>query len=451
MMKTRIHLTLILLVMLALLLTTPSLAQDSPSSEVLVVNDASASSSATAPWFFSTVDTDPPNDVGQHVSIAFHPVSDRPYISYYDAYNQNLQMAKYVITGGNCGPDNTWSCETVDMDTGHVGTYSSIAFDPTDNLPVISYFDASNGALKLAERMANHWGFTIIHDPNFVSGGRYTSLKLDAAGKPHISFYVSNFLGDDHMWYAKYVGGSAGDCSNPNYECEQIAYTGEGRGKYTSLALDSNDKPRIAFWDESHNRLGYAWNNGTWTFLYVSDPDGGAAGKFASLAVDVNNADRPHIAHYDNINGILEYTTYVGTGGNCESLGNPVVGWQCDDIDDIGISTDPKGISIAVDGAGYPIIAYQSGGAVLKVARPATAMGLLVGNCGPANPTFTWQCEVISIGFGIGQGDYMSLALNSAGLGTIAYHGSVSGGMGNLRVAYQRFETFLPLVLKNQN
>ena len=186
-------------------------------------------------------------------------------------------------------------------------------------------------------------------------------------------------------------------------------------------------------------------------YLWISDPDNGAAGKFASLAVDVNHADRPHIAHYDNMNGTLEYATYVGTGGNCESLGSPVTGWQCDAIEDIGISTDPKGISIAVDGAGYPIIAYQSGGSVLKVARPAVAMGLPIGNCGPANPFFTWQCEVLSIGFGIGQGDYMSLALNSADLGTIAYHGSVSGGTGNLRIAYQRFQAFLPLALKNHN
>ena len=195
--------------MLAILGLAPALAQDSQSSEVSVMN-VPRILPASAPWFFDTVDTDPPNDVGQHVSIAFHPVSGRPYISYYDASNQNLRMAKYVVTGGNCGPDNTWSCETVD-ETGNVGMYSSIAIDPTDNLPVISYFDAGNGALKLAERTVNHWGFTTIHDPNFVSAGRYTSLKIDAAGKAHISFYISAFLADDHLWYAKYVGGSAGE------------------------------------------------------------------------------------------------------------------------------------------------------------------------------------------------------------------------------------------------
>jgi hypothetical protein len=165
--------------------------------------------------------------------------------------------------------------------------------------------------------------------------------------------------------------------------------------------------------------------------------------------VDVNNADQPHIAHYDNINGTLEYATYVGTGGNCESLGSPVEEWQCDDIEDIGISSDPKGLSIAVDGAGYPIIAYQSGGSGLKIARPAIAMGIPIGNCGPTNPFYTWQCELISLGFGFGQGDYMSLAVNSAGLSTIAYHGYVVGGIGDLKVTYQRLQVFVPLTLRN--
>ena len=361
--RMRSHHIVFLVGILVALIMKPSLAQNLHLSSHELSSTTGSAAAANAPWFFDKVDSDdsyPFDDIGQHVSIALHPVSGRPYISYYQASQKILRMAKYVGSGGNCGTNNDWDCVTVDP-IENVGMYSSIAFDPTDNAPVIAYFDASNGALKLAEWMGNHWGFTIVHEPSFESGGRYTSLKLDASGDVHVSFYVYRLLGDDSLWYAKYVGGSAGTCTNPNYDCEQIAYTAKGRGKYTSLDLDSLDRPRIAFWEEEQNRLGYAWYNGTWTFRWIFDKTGDGAGKLASLAVDVNNGDLPLIAHYDSINGVLEYATYVGTGGNCEIKSGTFEEWQCDVIDSVGISIDHKGVSIAVDGNGYPVIAYQSG------------------------------------------------------------------------------------------
>lgn len=166
----------------------------------------------------------------------------------------------------------------------------------------------------------------------------------------------------------------------------------------------------------------------------------------------MDNGDIPHIAHYNSSNGKLGYAVYVGSGvnSNCGPNNEPKMEWRCDWIESVGTTTDPKGISLAVDGAGYPIIAYQYGGSVLKVARPATALGLLVGNCGPIPYLFyTWQCDAISFGIGIGQGDFVSLAVNSAGLSTIAYYGNITASDGDLKVAYQRLQFFLPLALKN--
>ena len=163
--------------------------------------------------------------------------------------------------------------------------------------------------------------------------------------------------------------------------------------------------------------------------------------------MDVNNGDLPHIAHYDSTNGKLGYAVYVGSNGNC-GLSGTTLAWQCDEIESVGTTTDPKGVSLAVDGAGYPLIAYQSGGSVLKVARPAAALGLLVGNCGPQNLFYTWQCETIRFGIGVGLGDFVSLAVNSAGLATIAYYGNITTSDGDLNVAYQRLQVFLPLALR---
>ncbi len=444
-MKRQICIGFVLSATLVALGTTPCLTQGSQTNEDRAVSSANTTSPASAPWFRNTVDS--PNDVGQHVSVALDPANGTAYISYYDATYGNLRMAKYVGSGGNCGPNNDWACETVDNSAGDVGKYSSIAVDPTDNLPIIAYYDASNGALKLAIGSGVGWIFKTIHDPFLGSAGSYASLKLDSTGKTRIAYYFFNVMTDDNLWYAEYVGGGTGNCTDKDYQCDSID-SGNHVGKYASLALDSLDRPRIAYYDGGNDALMYAYQNGgSWTIREILPTN---SGQYASLYVDVDNGDLPRIAHYDATNGKLGYAVYVGSGGNCgfDSSSTTFL-WQCDEIESVGTTTDPKGISLAVDGADYPIIAYQSGGTALKVARPAAALGLLVGNCGPIPSLFyTWQCDVISFGIGIGQGDFVSLAVNSAGLSTIAYYGNITASDGDLQVAYQRLQVFLPLVLR---
>ena len=442
-MKKQICIGLVLFAIFIFMGISPYQAQGLNNHKDYLALPASTSSPASAPWFRETVYSY--LDVGQHVSLALDPADDRPYISFYDANYEGLRMAKYVGSGGNCGSNNNWECELVDQD-GNVGQYSSIAI-AADGLPIIAYYDTTNGgALKLAVRTVFDWDIKTIHDPLFGSAGQYASLAVSSNVRTGIAYYYSNILGDDSLWYAEYVGGGMGNCIDSDYDCEQVN-SGDRVGKYTSLALDSTDRPHIAYYDGGNDALKYATYDGSWFYRWIStsqDP----AGQFASLAIDINNGDLPHIAYYDSVNGTLEYAVFVGDNGNCGTGSTNLLEWQCDEIDSMGTATHPRGISLALDGAGYPIIAYQTGGSVLKIARPALALGQLIGNCGPADPFYTWQCDVISIGFGIGQGDYLSLAVNSAGLSTIAYYGNSTEFDGDLGIAYQRLQVFLPLILK---
>lgn len=422
---------------------SPNQAQGSH--ETGVVPQTSTASPAPARWFFETVYSY--LDAGQYVSLALDPVDGRPYISFYDANYEGLRMAKYVGTGGNCGSDNNWACELVDND-GNVGQYSSIALAP-DGLPIIAYFSTSNGgALKLAIRGVFDWDIRTIDDPLFETAGQYPSLAVNTNVRTAISYYHSNFTGDDSLWYAEYVGGGQGNCSDHDYDCVQVNY-GDLMGKYTSLALDSTDRPHIAYYDGGMDALKYATYDGGWLQRWISTSQG-SGGQFASLAVDVNNGDRSHIAYYDSVNGTLEYAVFVGEGadGNCGMNSYVQWEWRCDAIDSMGTGTHPRGISLALDNAGYPIIAYQTGTSGLKIARPVTALGQLSGNCGPADPFYTWQCDLISMGIGFGQGDFMSLGVNPAGLFSLAYYGNITESDGDLKIAYQRLQTFLPLTLK---
>ncbi len=443
-MKKQICISFALLAVFVFMGISTHQAQGSNKQWERVISQANTSSPASALWFFETVDS--PNDVGQHVSIALDHASNRPYISYYDAHYESLRMAKYVGSGGNCGPKNDWMCEIVD-DVGNVGQYSSIAIDPVDDLPIIAYYDTTNGGvLKLAVRTVFDWDIRTIDDPLLVSAGQYASIAVNSNVRTGIAYYHSNVMGNDSLWYAEYVGGGMGSCSDKDYDCERVT-SGDRVGKYTSLALDSADWPHIAFYDGGLDALVYAYNDGGWMWGWFGN-SAGPAGQFASLAVDVNNGDRPHIAHYDSVNGTLEYAVFVGTGadGNCGMSGSGYLDWRCDEIDSMGTGTHPRGISLALDGVGYPIIAYQTGGSGLKIARPAAALGRLWGNCGPS---YTWQCDVISMGFGISQGNYLSLAVNSAGLSTLAYYGNSISSDGDLKITSQRFQVFLPLTLKD--
>jgi hypothetical protein len=450
-MKQQICIGLVLFATLVVLGMTPSLAQGSQNNEDGALISANTTSPASAPWFVNTVDSS--NDVGQYVSVALDPASGTSYVSYYDATYKDLRMAKSVSSGRNCGPNNDWACETVDS-AGDVGKYSSIAVDPTDKLPIIAYYDASNGALKLAIGSGVGWIIKTIDDPLIGSAGSYASLKLDSTGKTRIAYYFSNLVGVDSLWYAKYVGGGAGNCGGNDYQCDLID-SGDQVGKYASLALDSSDRPRIAYYDGGNDALMYAYQNGSWTIREILPIH---SGQYASLYVDVNNGNLPHIAHYDSSNGKLGYAVYVGSNGNCgfDSSSTDFL-WQCDEIDSIG-STTPVGVSLAVDKAGYPIIAYQDtvGLDSLNIARPDAALGLQGGggNCGP-NPSlfYTWYCETLTplgpyYDINYSPGDYIAIDVNPAGLATIAFYGGRLNGDGSLKVAYQRLQVFLPLALR---
>ena len=112
----------------------------------------------------------------------------------------------------------------------------------------------------------------------------------------------------------------------------------------------------------------------------------------------------------------------------------------------------PVGIAIAEDASGYPVIAYQSANGSLKVARPVAALGLPIeyGNCGPVSYLYpSWYCQTIHRS---GQyvtyrnGDFVSIATNSAGLATIAYYEFITSTGGNLGVSRQLLQAFLPVV-----
>ena len=451
---------------------------------------AANASPATSPWFTDWADKTTSAHLGYYPSIAYNPADGLPYISYYDSVNGNLMLAS-PASGGNCGSNNSWWCRVVDGDSsssgktnGDVGNYSSIAFwkGPFSWKLGISYHDASTHALKLAvltqTPFSGSWTFTtvdytttIFHTGNDV--GTYTSLKFSSDGTPYIAYYsyiyspfpISDYVGSLHLAKEVSSGGNCGVGADAGkWQCDIIDFlTGTGMGQYASLGLGYNDAPYMSYYDAAGANLRYAHsvnagtgNCGTGNNYYCQYIDiTGDVGRSSSLTAPRSSTDIPRIAYYDKTNGYLKYAFPTSSGANCGGGA-----WWCGKVDTIGAGiTSPIGISMALDENGSPIIAYENAAAelapsILNIARPAGVFGLLNGNCGDVPPGSWlqyWQCNTVdNAAYGSGYVNlaaYTSVAVSPSGLATIAYLETDDYyTTDHLKIAYQRFPVFLPLI-----
>ena len=235
----------------------------------------------------ATVDST--DNAGMECSLAMDSAGN-PHISYWIYPNMDL---KYIRIS-----DGEWSIPaTLDKD-GIVGMYSSLALDSADN-PHITYYyyeqwagSSIRGILKYIRMSDGEWDEPVTLDSGDV--GLWSSLALDSADNPHISYY------DDTNGDLKYIRMNDGEWLEP------VTLDSTGNvGKWPSLALDSNDNAHISYYDEWNQDLKYIrMSDGVWSEPVTLDSTGNV-GRFSSLALD--SADNAHISYYDYTKGDLKY------------------------------------------------------------------------------------------------------------------------------------------------
>ena len=140
-----------------------------------------------------------------------------------------------------------------------VGTYTSLALEPTaPYTPHVSYDDMTSG-LKHAWRTPAGW----LSETVDTAGGKCSSLVLDLAPPypPRVSYFDGVHGSLKYAWL-----------SGTTWLSATVDNSGGNVGLYTSLALDAAGRPRIGYFDETSGDLRFAWLGGrdrTWLPLVV--------------------------------------------------------------------------------------------------------------------------------------------------------------------------------------
>ncbi len=298
-------------------------------------------------WATTTIVTG--GDVGKYTSIALDS-SNRPVISFHDATGGEIWMAAYN--------GQTWGTLLVSGED-YTGLYTSLALDKNNNT-YMSFFDGGIGRLKYAAQ--NGSAIWLIYNVVDVSdAGMFPSLAFDQDGHAHISYFDDT---RDNLMYAYW---------NNGWQVSTVDANGDV-GIYNDLALDSNGDPRIAYYDSSRGCVKYAfWTVDHWA---IEDVDCKPAGKsprglYTSLALDSSN--RPFISYYDSDNGSLKLAYWesgwvpmlVDNGSN-------------NGVDKVGLYT-----SIAIDSANNIHISYyDETDKQLMYARPVGVLQWQITNIG---------------------------------------------------------------------
>jgi hypothetical protein len=237
--------------------------------------------------------------VGKYASLALRPVDDLPYISYYDATNGDLMLAHYAINGGgNCGTNNNWHCDVLDGNSGDdVGTYTSLDFwfnEATNGYRIgISYHDVTNGALKYISWTCSQLTCTI-----------HNKVTIATPGLPILNLGLHTSLrfapdGTPHIAYHT-----------------RNSMNGIGNLKYASYVA-------------SGGNCGEGSAAGKWECTTIDSGPG--IGKYASL--DLTYDGSPYMAYYDAGNGNLKMAYYTGIADPDCYADN---GWMCPILDSVG-------------------------------------------------------------------------------------------------------------------
>jgi hypothetical protein len=207
--------------------------------------------------------------------------SGNPHISYV-TYDGNTYLLRYAHQVGG-----VWQYETLDSNS--EPKHTSLALD-TAGHPHISYFDWNTDCVKFLRWNGSLWE----SGPSVSADEGDTAIAVDGSGGVHIAFFQQ---GLQYLFW-------------PGSGMPTVQLIDAEGYDHTSLALDSASQPHITYFDNAFDLRYVRWAGGNWENYRVDSP--GRVGEYNSLALSSDGT--PHISYYDDTNGDLCYATGSAAG-----------------------------------------------------------------------------------------------------------------------------------------
>ena len=186
--------------------------------------------------------------------------------------------------------------------------------------------------------------------------GRYTSIAV--AEKDTGSEYTNNKVVKGTVFITCYDDTTMFEYSGLTLYSGQVGSIGHKRlmesgnaGKFSSIALDSQNVLHVSYWNETDNQAMYVRSDAVWSSGNAGITVDYSSGQYTSLAVD--SADVPHAVYYDAVNGKLKYASAVSK-----------YSWDATDIATVGTVSEAGATnvhrlaSLAVDADDHPHVSY---------------------------------------------------------------------------------------------
>lgn len=412
--------------------------------KILTCGNANCTASNT----IKTVDA--ASDVGRYPSLVLSN-NGNPAVSYLDLTNGALK----ILRCGNsmCTSGNTIA--SIAKVSGVTGYFSSLKLD-SNNFPVVSFYNLTNGNLNIVRcgNAACTSSNNLVIPDAAGNVGMYTSLRLDPSNNPVVSYY------DAGKGVLKVLHCGSNTC-DPNSTV--VVDSTANVGQYSSLKLDSLGKPAVSYWDQTNGRLKFlhCGNANCTAGNSITIPDmTGNTGWDTSLQIDA--IGNPVISYYNNTNQamkILHCTNTNCSGVNMpvlpdvlsrrltslalDSAGNPVIASSGDsgqglrivhcgdascsfnntmtspDFPVFPFNADVRGVSMVLDASGFPVVSFY---------RADNPLAFKILHCidstctGPGN-----SIAVPDPGTQVGDHRSSSIVLDIAGNPVVAYQKSNTG------------------------
>ncbi len=327
-----------------------------------------------------------------------------PVIAYYDGNNQDLIVTKC----GNASCTSGNASTTVDS-TDDVGQYASIAV-PSDGLPIISYYDATNDDLKVVKcgNSACSSGNTITVLDS-ASGGIYTSIAIGNDDLAVISYTANTQITNGDLKVAKC--GNA-DCSSST---QTIVDAAGDTGYGTYIIVPSDGLPVISYRSESGQgsvrmaKCGNASCSSGNQNNFIADAGTNGVGTWTSIAVGPQGL--PLIVYQKNTSDKTQLGVVECSNSSCSE------GLNTQSVIEIESGSDIE-MSVAIGGDGLPVIVTTTSDNISEI-----AVGIKCGNssCSFANQINKFDYNVNT--------NSLSMKLGSDGFPVAVYQSSGSFGL----------------------